>query len=488
MFKNTQQHTLRQTMKLSPQQIQMLNLLHLPLLELEQKIKDEIEDNPALDYSDNSDNDGDDVTQNEDNTFDDDAAHKDSDSVEESINAYDTYEDTPYDGFSNTQEAKYEKPVVQTATFRENLKEQLHLRRIEPELQSYAEYLIDAIDDDGYLHRSLDHIIDDLSFSIGIYIPENVLEKALLLVQQLEPIGIGARNVQEYLMLQLREKARTGTDVSVACAIVDDFMADLGNHQYGKIQSALDIDSDELKAALNIISSLNPKPVSGISTTNDTTPIITPDFIVTNTEGQLEITVLGIHTHKIKLNGHMLETLEALEKAPKKNTENRNAAQYLKSKIGSAQWLITALEQRAYSLTSTIETIVALQRTFFLTGDFKKLRPMILKDIADRVGLDVSTISRVTSSRYVQTDFGILSLKGLFTEGVLTDDGNIVSNRAIQETIVEIIENENKTDPLNDQQITDLLVEKGYTVARRTVAKYRENLNIPAAQLRREME
>ena len=364
----------------------------------------------------------------------------------------------------------------------------MHLRRIERQLQSYAEYLIDAIDDDGYLHRSLEYIIDDLAFTIGVYIEEEVLEKALLIVQQLEPIGIGSRNVQEYLMLQLREKARTGADVSVACAIVDDFMTDLGNHQYNKIQTALEIDSEDLKTALHIISSLNPKPVSGISTENDRTPVITPDFIVTSTEGQLDIRVLGIHGNKIKLNPNMLETLEALEKSPKKNTENRNAAQYLKSKIGSAQWLITALEQRAYSLTSSIETIVSLQQTFFLTGDFKKLRPMILKDIADRVGLDISTISRVTSTRYVQTDFGIFSLKELFTEGVLTDDGSIVSNRAVQETIVEIIENEDKSDPLNDQQITDLLTEKGFTVARRTVAKYRENLNIPIAQMRKALE
>ena len=301
----------------------------------------------------------------------------------------------------------------------------------------------------------------------------------------MEPIGIGSRDLQEYIMLQLREKARTRADVSVACAVVDDFMADLANHNYEKIQSALNIDSDTLKSALHIISSLNPKPVNGIASTMDTNPIILPDFIVTNNEGTLEITVLGINTYKVRLNGRMLETLDALEKSPEKNTAKRDATQYLKSKIGSAQWLISALEQREYSLTRTIETIVALQETFFLTGDFKKLRPMILKDIAERIGLDISTISRVTSTRYVQTDFGILPLKELFTEGVITEDGKIVSNRAIQETLVEIIESEDKTDPLNDQQITDILAQKGYLIARRTAAKYRENLNIPTAQLRR---
>lgn len=483
MFRNAQQQTLRQTLKLSPQQIQMLNLLQLPVMALEQKIKDEIDDNPALEYKDLDGADTDDIPQSQEDDFGNDA--NDKDAPEEYANADDIYEDLPYDGFSNTQETKYEKPMAETPTFRENLKNQLHLRQIDPSLQAYAEYLIDAIDDDGYLHRSLDDIIDDLSFSLSIYIDEAILEKALLVVQQLEPIGIGSRDLQEYIMLQLREKARTGADVSVACAIVDDFMADLANHNYEKIQLALDMDGDTLKSALHMIGALNPKPVNGIASTIDTNPVILPDFIVTNNEGQLEITVMGIHTYKVKLNGRMLQTLEALEKSPEKSTAKRDATQYLKSKIGSAQWLISALEQREYSLTRTIETIVALQETFFITGDFKNLRPMILKDIAERIGLDISTISRVTSSRYVQTDFGILPLKELFTEGVITEDGKIVSNRTIQETLVDIIENEDKTEPLNDQQITDVLAQKGYLIARRTAAKYRENLNIPTAQMRR---
>ncbi len=481
MFRNTQHHSQKQTLKLSPQQIQMLNLLHLPVIELEQKIKDEVEDNPALEYNEFTESE--ETSQNEENEYSEEADSIDA--AEEFDAPQDIYEDTPYDGFNNTQENQYEKPIVETPTFRENLKEQLHLRQIDPKLQAYAEYLIDAIDDDGYLHRPIDSIIDDLSFSLNLFIDEEVLEKALLIIQHLEPIGIGSRNIQEYIMIQLREKARTGVDVSAACAIADEFMPDLANHQYEKIQTALNIDSETLKSAIQIISSLNPKPVSGIAAFGDVTQVISPDFIVTNDEGHLEITVLGINTHKIKLNPNMLETLDALEKSPEKNANNRNAAQYLKSKIGSAQWLISALEQREYSLTRTIETIVALQEAFFLSGNIKTLRPMILKDIAERVGLDISTISRVTSTRYVQTDFGILPLKELFTEGVITDDGRVVSNRAVQETIVEIIENEDKTEPFNDQQITHLLSEKGYSIARRTVAKYRENLNIPPAQMRR---
>ncbi|MBL7814039.1 MAG: RNA polymerase factor sigma-54 [Saprospiraceae bacterium] len=486
MFKNTQQQTFKQTLKLSPQQIQTLNLMQLPLFELEQKIKDEIDDNPALEYTDFGDAESGESPQSAENDYEADTDAKED--RDEFSDAQDLYDDIPYDGFSNTQETKYEKPVVETPTFRESLKEQLHLRQLDRELQVYAEYLIDAIDDDGYLHRTLDNIIDDISFSLSIYIDEKILEKALAVVQQLEPVGIGSRNLQEYLMIQLREKARTGVDVSVACAIVDDFMSELGNHNYERIQNTLNIDSETLKEALQIISSLNPKPVNGITSPNDPSLVITPDFIVTNNGGQLDITVVGLNSYKIKLNPTMLETLDALEKSPEKNTSNRDAVQYLKSKIGSAQWLISALEQREYSLTRTIETIVMLQQAFFLTGDVKKLRPMILKDIAERVGLDNSTISRVTSTRYVQTDFGIFSLKELFTEGVITNDGQIVSNRAIQETLAEIIKTENKTEPFNDQQLADMLAEKGYSVARRTVAKYRENLGIPTAQMRREMK
>ena len=487
MLKNTQQQSLKQTLKLAPQQIQFLNLLQLPVDALEQKIKDEVEDNPALDYSEYGDSENSDTPVNDDNNdYSEDTGSESM--VEASNNEPDTYDDAPYDGFSNTQENHYEKPVVHTPTFRENLKEQLSLREIDPELRAFAEYLIDAIDDDGYLHQSLDDILDDLSFNLNMFVELNVLEKALLIVQQLEPVGIGSRDVQEYLMIQLREKARKGTDVSVACAVVDAFMTDLANHQYEKIQVALAIDSETLKSALHIISSLNPKPVNGMAFTDSAKQVITPDFIVTNNEGQLEITVLGMTHHKIQLNPNMLETLSALEKSPAKSAATRDTAQYLKSKIGSAQWLISALEQRNHSLSCTIETIVALQQVFFLSGDYKKLRPMILKDVAERVSLDISTISRITSSRYVQTDFGIIHLKELFTEGVIMEDGKIVSNRAIQETIVEIIETENKTEPLNDQQITDLLAQKGYAIARRTAAKYRENLNIPNAQMRRILE
>ena len=484
-LKNTQQQGTRQTIKLSPQQIQFLNLLHLPLVALEQTIKDEVQDNPALEFVEYLDSETAEP-QNSENT--EGYAEENLQNVNEQSDAPKRYEDTAYEGFNGTKENVFEKPAAHTPTFRENLKEQLSLRQIENPTMAFAEYLIDAIDDDGYLHRSFEDIIDDLSFNLNTFVDEQTIKKALLIVQQLEPIGIGSIDLQEYLMLQLREKARTGVDVSVACAVVGEFMLDLGNHQFEKIQAALNIDNETLKNAIAVIASLNPKPVSGISTIDDRRQIILPDFVVSNYEGHFDITVSGILNNKIKLNANFVETLEAIEKAPKKNSETRTAAQYLKGKIGAAQWLITALEQRNYSLTRTIETVVDLQQSFFKTGDYKKLRPMILKDIAERIGLDISTISRVTSTRYVQTDFGILPLKELFTEGVLMENGVMVSNRVIQEVMLEIIENEDKTNPLNDQQITDLLKNKGYPIARRTAAKYRENLNISNAQMRRILE
>ncbi len=482
MLGNTQQQTLKQTLKLSPQQIQMLNLLQLPVLELDQKIKDEIEENPALEYDEflNNTEGGGESAESENYEV------EGSEERDEPI-SYDMADDSRDDGYAPAVTNDYEKPMVEVQTFRDNLKEQLRFRSVDPKIRAYAEYLIDAIDDDGYLRRNLSDITDDLSFALNVFVEEDTLEKALQEVHSLDPVGIGSRNAQEYLMYQLREKAKIGAEVSVACAIVGEFMDELGNHQYEKIKNALHIDNVILKNAIELIGSLNPKPVNGIASMNNEIITIVPDFIVTDNEGHLEITVLGINHYRVKLNQNMLETLEALEKSPDKNANNRSAAQYLKSKIGSAQWLISALEQREYSLTRTIETIVALQEKFFRTGDIRTLRPMILKDIADRVGLDISTISRVTSTRYVQTDFGIIPLRELFTEGVLTESGELVSNRVLQTMITEIVNSEDKSAPLSDQQLAGIMAEKGYPLARRTVAKYRENLNIPTAQIRKSL-
>ena len=483
MLKNSQQQSQQQTLRLSPQQIQYLNLLQLNALELEQRIQTEIQENPTLETTETT-------ADTEGSPDEADAAANDDEMSYDELADYYNLTDDQFDDYKTDPRQRdateQNAPIaVEMPSFRDNLKQQLALRPMTDRLRALAEYLIDMVDDDGYLRRTIDDIVDDLAFSHNIFVEQTDVQAALDIVQQLEPVGIGARDLSEYLMLQLREVARDGTDVAAACAIVDGYLEDLGHRHFDKIRRALNLSEAEIEHATQILSHLNPKPVVGLARADEANRRILPDFAIsTNENGELEAHVLGGGFSDVRLNRKLVETLEALEKTPKPNREQKNTAQYLRSKIGAASWLIDALRQRQHSLTATIKTIVELQTAYFKTGDLQKLRPMILKDIAERVQLDVSTISRITSSRYVQTDFGVLPLKSLFTEGLLTDDGRIISNRAVQETVAQLIADEDKTVPLTDQQITDLLSERGFSIARRTVAKYRDTLNIPTAALR----
>ena len=490
MFKNSQQQHQQQTLRLSPQQIQYLNLLQLSVGELEQRIEREIEDNPTLENGENVDN----IAENAENT-EGSAEGSDADKNDDAMSFdeladYYNLTDDQFDDYKT--DIKKQDTSEQNTTispeilgFRDNLRQQLALRPLTDLSRALAEYLIETVDDDGYLRRALDDIADDLAFSQSIYVEEADIQTALAVVQQLEPVGIGSRDLSEYLMLQLREVARNGTDVAAACAIVDGFLEDLANRQLEKIRRTLDLSEAEIQHATQLLSSLNPKPVAGLARADEANRRIIPDFIIaTNENGALEATVLGNGFSEVRLNRRLVETLEALEKTPQPNAEQKSTAQYLRSKIGASSWLIDALRQRQHSLTATIQTILSLQAAYFKTGSVQQLRPMILKDVAERVELDISTISRITSSRYVQTDFGILPLKSLFTEGVMTDDGRIVSNRAVRELIAQLVAEEDKTAPMTDQQITDNLNKRGFSMARRTVAKYRETLNIPTAQRR----
>ncbi len=491
MHRNNQIQTQKQTQKILPQQIQLLNLLQLSVVELEQRILNEVEENPALENNDLADNTEGGDTESTSNDLEGDGDEGNGDNSEDTIDYYNFDEDYGTESnFNNSKDTEQFEPIaVNIPSFQENLKQQLVLRPLDKRQAALCEYLIDTIDDDGYLRRTLEDIADDLSFTKNTFIDENELLEALKIVQMLEPVGIGSRDLTEFLMLQLREAARHGEDVSVACAIADGYIEDLALKNFEKIKQNIQISDEELRAAIQLLSSLNPKPVSGLARPEDVTRRITPDFIVTpKDDATFDIQVTsGLSPSDLRLNHRYIEMLEALDKTPQPTREQRSNAQYLRSKVSSAQWFIDALKQREDSLGRTIKTIVFLQQEFFRTGDFKSLRPMILKDIAERVELDISTISRVTSSRYVQTDFGIISLKELFTEGVLTDDGHLVSNREIQETVIEIIAQEDKKQPMTDQQIADRLAELNYNIARRTVAKYRENLNIPSAQMRRQL-
>ena len=490
MFKNSQQQHQQQTLRLSPQQIQYLNLLQLSVGELEQRIEREIEDNPTIENGEIADNNAENTPDTEGSLETADADNADNQMSFDELADYYNITDDQFDDYKTDtpkQDTSEQNTVIvpEILSFRDNLRQQLALRPLTELTRALADYLIDTVDDDGYLRRELEDIADDLAFSLNIYIEESDIQTALQVVQQLEPVGIGSRNLSEYLMLQLREVARNGTDVAAACAIVDGFLDDLGNRQFDKIRRALNLSEADIEHATQLLSSLNPKPVSGLARPDEANQRIMPDFIIsTNENGALEATVLGNGFSEVRLNRRLVETLEALEKTPKPSAEQKSTAQYLRSKIGASSWLIDALRQRQHSLTATIQTILSLQTAYFKTGSVQQLRPMILKDIAERVDLDVSTISRITSSRYVQTDFGILPLKSLFTEGVITEDGRIVSNRAVREIVAQLVADEDKTAPLTDQQITNALSKQGFSMARRTVAKYRETLNIPPAQKR----
>jgi RNA polymerase sigma-54 factor len=476
----------RQTLKYSPLQIQMLNLLHLTTMELEHRIKEEMEENPVLEegkdeelaekesleeYADKGETVGvgDDEVPVMQDYYDWDE-FKDND-----IPDYKTYSNnyTPDDEL-------YTRPMVETVSFRDELKEQIHFLKLTERQQLIADFILDSLDEDGFLRRDCDIIADDISFANSVFINAEEVETMLRMIQQLEPAGIAARDLRESLLLQLNRMNHTGDTWKLAHRIVSDAFDELGARNYEKIMRVLEITEDELKDALSVIVSLNPKPASGLR--NDTTlnESIKPDFLMRYLDdGDIEVKLAWGNSPALRMNKVFTKLAE------EKN--DRATRQFLKNKINSAKWFIDAIKQRENTMLNTMRAIVKLQYDYFQTGNIKKLKPMILKDVAEIIDMDISTVSRVTTNKYVQTPFGIVLLKDLFTEGVAREDGTEVSNRAIQEAIREIVEAEDKRHPLNDQQITDLLAERDYVVARRTVAKYREQLNIPTSRLRVEI-
>lgn len=503
--RQSQQHAQKQLLKIAPQQIQFLNLLQLASIELDQRVKDELEENPLLEDLPAGERESEPVEtpENDPETsepsddpnpdrYDGDEAH---DPFEEAFSRlHDANEGADaYDGYTGPDDDadRPERTPVQTQTFRENLREQLLLLPLDRQTAGLATYIVDALDDDGYLRRPLADMADDISFSINLFIEEPELEAALSVVQQLEPAGVGARELAECLLLQLdRRLGAEETPASAAARrLIRHHLPDLAAHQYEKIVRATGLEPETVRAAVDLITHLDPKPIAAL----ESSPLpaagnadrIMPEFQITLREGKLEVELLNQRSYRLQLNHRLLDMLDAAEKAPNPDREKKAVAQYLRGKLGAAQWFIDALRQREDTLTRTIRAIAQMQGDFFSTGDTRRLRPMILKDIAERVGLDVSTISRVTSSRYVQTDFGIISLKELFTEGLLRSDGAVISNREVQDMLRTLVDQEDKSNPLTDQQLADLLAAEGSPIARRTVTKYRELLGIQPAQQRR---
>ena len=472
--------------KLSPQQIQVIKLLEIPTLQLEQRIKKELEENPVLELE------GEGEEPEEDNEIRDDAdPNNDVDNDEFTFDDYYEDEEIPSYKLNTNNYSKDEVfvdiPFSVGTTFHEFLYEQLGMVKFTEEQQQLAEYVIGNIDDDGYLRRDLASICDDLAFNMNMEVSENELLVILKEIQQFDPPGVGSRDLRECLLIQLSKKNRD--ENKIATLIVSDFFEEFTKKHYSKIQAKLELSDEDLKDAIDHILKLNPKPGSSYSNPlNKSNQHIVPDFILEIEEGEFNLSLNQRNVPDLKINETYLAMLRAMgENHKEKNKNNKEALQFVKEKLDSAKWFIDALQQRQTTLLLTMSEIINYQRDYFVDGDETKLRPMILKDIAERAKLDISTISRVSNSKYIQTHFGIYPLKYFFSEGLQKDDGEEVSTREIKKILQDCIGNEDKLKPLTDDKLAAILKKKTYNIARRTVAKYREQLGIPVARLRKEL-
>lgn len=487
MLKQQLQQKLQQ--KLSPQQIQLIRLLELPAIELEERIKHELEENPALeegkDFLDDLDR-----SENEGESFE---AHDSDLTVEESIDLgdYRTEDDIPdykLRELTERAEKKEEIPFSVSESLNEYLLQQLGLRDLSERHVKIAEYIIGNIDDNGYLRRDLSAIADDLIFQAGLDVTEQDIEEVLSVIQDFEPVGVGARDLQECLLLQLT-KQDEDTTKGLAIRILTEFFEEFTRKHYDKIMRGLELDEDIMKKVIREITMLNPKPCANWGDSTETTfSQVVPDFVVEAINGDLILSLNNRGIPEMRISREYTEMFEDYtNNKMNQTTQMKEAVLFVKQKLDSAQWFIEAIKQRQETLQRTMETIISLQRNFFLSGDEATLRPMILKDVAERSGYDISTISRVSNSKYVQTNFGIYPLKYFFSESIQTDSGEEISTREVKAILKEYIEGEDKRKPLTDEELAALLKEKGYVIARRTVAKYREQLEIPVARLRKEI-
>ena len=486
MLKQSLQQKLLQ--KLSPQQIQMIKLLEIPTIQLEQRIKKELEENPVLEEGREEDENYDD--NQEDEVYEDDI---ENDIDEFSLEDYINDEDVPsYKLQSNNyskDDKKEEIPFSVGVSFHEHLQNQIGLRSLSEKQEVLAYYLIGNLDDDGYLSRKLESIVNDLAFSQNIETTEEELLEVLKIIQDLEPAGVGARTLQECLLIQIQTKDQDITEIKLARKVLKHFFDEFTKKHYEKIITRLNLSEDELKAAINEILKLNPRPGSSFSDSSRVIQTLVPDFVLENKDGELQLSLNSRNVPELRLNSTYTELLLSYTSKNKqeKTRGDKEAISFVKQKLDSAKWFIDAIKQRQNTLLLTMNAIIEYQYEYFLDGDESMLRPMILKDIAEKTGLDISTVSRVANSKYVQTNFGIYPLKYFFSEGLQTESGEEVSTREIKSILKECIENEDKRKPLTDDRLTEILKEKGYLIARRTVAKYREQLNIPVARLRKEL-
>ncbi|WP_179316386.1 RNA polymerase factor sigma-54 [Winogradskyella undariae] len=475
--------------KLSPQQIQLMKLIQLPTQAFEQRLKQELEENPALDTGKESE-----ATEDNIDEFDNsETEYDDNETIEtDDINIDDYLSDdevpeyrTQANNYSADDEDKT-IPYAAGTSFTQHLINQLNTFRLTDNEEEIAYFLVGSVDESGYIRRSLADITDDLAFTQNIYTTEEEVEKVLNVVHQLDPAGVGARNLQECLSIQLHRKEQN-PEVELATTIIDKGFEQFTKKHYKKLMQKFNIDEEQLKDAIEEVERLNPKPGGSYAGNNKIVEHIVPDFAIKIVDGELELTLNGRNAPELHVSREYNNMLKGYKETKEKSKAQKDAVMFIKQKLDAAKWFIEAVRQRQQTLFVTMSSIMHYQKEYFLSGDERNLRPMILKDIADEIEMDVSTISRVANSKYVDTPYGTKLIKEFFSESMTNDKGEEVSTREIKKILETVIEEESKKKPLTDEALSKILKEKGYPIARRTVAKYREQLDIPVARLRKEL-
>ena len=473
--------------KLSPQQIQLMKLIQLPTQEFEQRLKQELEENPALDSGkeeivdefDDFDNTQDDYNDNE--TIEADDINVDDYLSDDDIPDY----KTSVNNYSSDDEEKT-MPYAAGTSFTQHLINQLNTFTLGEEAYQIAEFLVGSVDDSGYIRRDLEDIVDDLAFTQSVYTDSSTVNNILKIVHQLDPAGVGARNLQECLSIQLHRKEKT-PEIELAIRIIDETFDQFTKKHYKKLIAKFNINEEQLRDAIHEIERLTPKPGGSYAGNNRMVEHVVPDFAIKIVDGELELTLNGRNAPELHVSREYSNMMKGYKESKEKSKAQKDAVQFIKQKLDAAKWFIEAIRQRQQTLFVTMSAIMHYQKEYFLTGDERKLRPMILKDIADEIDMDVSTVSRVANSKYVDTPYGTKLIKEFFSESMTNDKGEEVSTREIKKILETVVENENKKKPLTDEALAKILKEKGYPIARRTVAKYREQLDLPVARLRKKI-
>jgi RNA polymerase sigma-54 factor len=493
LSQNLQQKLLQ---KLSPQQIQLMKLLQVPTANLETRIKEELEENPALELEeenhDEFEDTKDEFSENGEEEYDEPSGSEDeygnidiSDYVREGDDDIADYK-LRDDNYPEEDEGR-QLPHKSESSFFDTLVNQLGLLKLDEKEQRIAVQIVGSIDEDGYLRRETAAIVDDLAFRQNIDATEEEVEVVIKKIQQFDPPGVAARDLRECLLIQLQRQKDEGKNVDMALLAIKKYFEEFTKKHYEKIQRGLNLTDDQLREVMLQITKLNPKPGGSVTEVNKAETYVVPDFFIINNSGKLELTLNSRNAPELRISEGYRDMLKEYDRGAKKDKRQKEAVMFIKQKIDAAKWFIDAIKQRQHTLLQTMTAIMHHQEDFFLTGDETSLKPMILKDIAEKTGLDISTVSRVANSKFVQTEFGTYRLKFFFSESLSTESGEEVSTREVKKILSDLIEFEEKKRPLSDERLTELLQEKGYNIARRTVAKYREQLNIPVARLRKEL-